>query len=217
MASVAAITPPVMTTAANTNLSIDLSGTYDVTNITAPVMATLDIEGQRYQSTIDLNMSHSDTSLVITSNPANGSLTQTGNETFSYAPNSDFEGQDSFGYVIRDGLGQDSLEAVVMITVGDGGPSDSDGDGLTDDEEASIGTDPLDEDTDGDGLTDADEVERGTDPLDEDTDGDGYSDFDEVADGSSPTNANDAPVPGSNILLLLEVLREYQAKENPIR
>ena len=217
VASVAAITPPVMTTATNSNLSIDLSGTYDVTDITAPVMATLDIEGQRYQSTIDLNISHSNTALVITSNPTNGALTQTGNEIFSYAPNSDFEGQDSFGYVIRDGLGQDSLEATVMITVGSGGPSDSDGDGLTDDQEAELGTDPLDEDTDGDGLTDADEVERGTDPLDEDTDGDGYSDFDEVADGSSPTDANDAPVPGSNILLLLEVLREYQAKDNPIR
>ena len=217
VASVAAITPPVMTTDANSNLSIDLSGTYDVTDITAPVMATLDIEGQRYQSTIDLNISHSNTELVITSNPTNGSLTQTGSEVFSYAPNSDFEGQDSFGYVIRDGFGQDSLEATVMITVGSGGPSDSDGDGLTDDEEAAIGTDPLDEDTDGDGLTDADEVERGTDPLDQDTDGDGYSDFDEVADGSSPTDANDVPAPGSNILLLLEALRAHQAKVNPLK
>ena len=96
-------------------------------------------------------------------------------------------------------------------------PSDSDGDGLTDDEEASIGTDPLDEDTDGDGLTDADEVERGTDPLDEDTDGDGYSDFDEVADGSSPTDANDAPAADSNIILILEALRAHQAKANPLR
>ena len=104
-----------------------------------------------------------------------------------------------------------------MITVGSGGPSDSDGDGLTDDEEAAIGTDPLDEDTDGDGLTDADEVERGTDPLDQDTDGDGYSDFDEVADGSSPTDANDVPAPGSNILLLLEALRAHQAKVNPLK
>ena len=93
VASVAAITPPVMTTAANTNLSIDLSGTYDVTDITAPIMATLDIEGQRYQSTIDLNISHSDTLLVITSNPTNGALTQTGNETFSYAPEATSRGR----------------------------------------------------------------------------------------------------------------------------
>ena len=218
VASVAAITPPVMTTAANSDISIDLSGTFNVTDITAPVMATLDIEGQRYQSTIDLNISHSNTELVITSNPTNGALTQTGNETFSYAPNSGFEGQDSFGYVIRDGLGQDSREARVMITVGSGGGlSDSDGDGLTDDEEAAIGTDPLDEDTDGDGLTDADEVERGTDPLDEDTDGDGYSDFDEVADGSSPIDATDAPATDSNIILILEALRAHQAKANPLR
>jgi minor extracellular serine protease Vpr len=219
VANVAAITPPVMTTAPNTNLSIDLGGTYDVTNITAPVMATLDIEGQRYQSIIDLNIRHSNTDLVITSDPTHGVLTSTGSETFSYTPNTDFEGQDSFGYVIRDGDGQDSREALVTITVGSGGSnsSDSDGDGLSDDQEAELGTNPNNADTDGDGLSDADEVERGTDPLDEDTDGDGYSDFDEVADGSSPTDANDAPAPDSNIILLLEVLRSHQAKANPLK
>ena len=104
VSSVAAITPPVLATDVNTNLAIDLTGTYSATDIAAPVMATLDIEGQRYQSSIDLDISHSGTELVI-SDPTHGTLTQTGTETFSYAPNSDFEGQDSFGYVIRDGPG----------------------------------------------------------------------------------------------------------------
>ncbi|MCP5003398.1 MAG: S8 family serine peptidase [Planctomycetes bacterium] len=44
---------------------------------------------------------------------------------------------------------------------------DSDGDGLSDVEEQSLGTDPLNPDTDGDGYSDGDEVNADTDPLDE--------------------------------------------------
>jgi hypothetical protein len=43
---------------------------------------------------------------------------------------------------------------------------DSDGDGLSDEEEAALGTDPDDPDTDGDGFSDGEEVDAGTDPLD---------------------------------------------------
>lgn len=58
---------------------------------------------------------------------------------------------------------------------------DTDSDGLTDAQEADIGTDPKVADTDGDGLTDGEEVnEHGTDPLSEDSDQDGLTDGDEV-------------------------------------
>jgi len=43
---------------------------------------------------------------------------------------------------------------------------DSDGDGLTDWQEAELGTNPYNPDTDGDGLSDGWEVEHGYDPLD---------------------------------------------------
>jgi len=62
---------------------------------------------------------------------------------------------------------------------------DPDGDGLTNDEEASLGTDPFVADSDGDGFLDGEEVASGTDP---------------VASGSVPTGtgvvAQVAPVSG---------------------
>ena len=42
---------------------------------------------------------------------------------------------------------------------------DTDGDGLSDDQEATLGTDPTLADTDGGGVNDGDEVANGTDPL----------------------------------------------------
>lgn len=55
--------------------------------------------------------------------------------------------------------------------------TDADGDGLTTDKEAVLGTDPLSPDTDGDGISDYSEYHTyRTDPLDPDTDGDGFSD-----------------------------------------
>ena len=62
-----------------------------------------------------------------------------------------------------------------------GGVLDSDGDGLTDDEEKALGTDPFDPDTDKDGLTDGAEVKMyKTDPLNPDSDWDGLKDGAEV-------------------------------------
>ncbi len=57
-------------------------------------------------------------------------------------------------------------------------PQDTDDDGLDDDEEAELGTDPLDPDTDGDGIQDGTEVngQNPTDPLSPDTDADGLCD-----------------------------------------
>ncbi len=64
---------------------------------------------------------------------------------------------------------------------------DSDNDGLTDNEEAAIGTDKFKEDTDNDGLFDREEVRvYKTDPLDPDTDKDGYPDGSEVKNGYNP-------------------------------
>jgi len=61
---------------------------------------------------------------------------------------------------------------------------DSDGDGLSNSEEAELGTDPDSVDTDGDGVGDFWEVENGWNPLFNDTDQDGFEDGREFTDGT---------------------------------
>lgn len=64
---------------------------------------------------------------------------------------------------------------------------DTDGDGLTDEQEFVYGTDINKTDTDADGLFDREEVVKyGTDPLNPDTDGDGYKDGEEIEAGYDP-------------------------------
>lgn len=66
-------------------------------------------------------------------------------------------------------------------------PADSDGDGLDDDQEATLGLDKSDWDSDDDELSDGDEVIIWeTDPKNPDSDGDGYKDGTEVKAGYNP-------------------------------
>jgi hypothetical protein len=87
-----------------------------------------------------------------------------------------------------------------------GSPVDSDGDGLTDAQEAALGTNPDEPDSDFDGIIDFVEVNmdgnpdnytpgQDTDPNNEDTDNDGIRDGDEVQNGTNPND--DADYPGN--------------------
>lgn len=71
--------------------------------------------------------------------------------------------------------------------------NDFDSDGLMDEEEQDLGTNPNNADSDGDGLTDGQEVALGTDPCDLDSDGDGFGDAHEAATGYDPAD------PASNV------------------
>lgn len=70
------------------------------------------------------------------------------------------------------------------------GHSDIDTDGIADDDEAIIGTDPLNPDTDGDGMPDGYEIIQGFSPVVHDavadTDGDGFTDLQEYLVGTNP-------------------------------
>ncbi len=108
--------------------------------------------------------------------------------------------------------GATQTAAVNQTQTASAGPGDLDGDGLTNEREAALGTDPLNPDTDGDRLSDRDEVETHqtnplvvdtdddrlqdgdevqthlTDPRNRDMDGDGRIDGDEIAGGTDPRN-----------------------------
>jgi len=99
-----------------------------------------------------------------------------------------------------DGDGLDNDGELLAGT--DNNNPDTDEDGLTDGEEVSGGSDPLDScspdfnavatnDCDNDGLSNIDESFYGTDNTSSDTDGDGINDGDEVNGGSNPLEACD--------------------------
>ena len=79
------------------------------------------------------------------------------------------------------------------------GPTDTDGDGLSDQDETVQGTDPANPDTDADGLKDGEEVTAyHTDPTKADTDADGYSDGDEAYAGFDPTRPGNSRLQDSD-------------------
>jgi hypothetical protein len=92
-----------------------------------------------------------------------------------------------------------AILTVVYVETDDQNQIDTDGDGLTDAEEAEIGTDPTNPDTDEDGLFDGEEVREGgtgTDSTAYDTDGDGFGDNQEVVNGSAPLDPSSVPATG---------------------
>jgi len=99
---------------------------------------------------------------------------------------------------------QQLSETTVILQVGD-----TDGDGLSDDDEVNIYlTDPGDPDTDDDGLEDGYEVDANpyqTDPTLRDSDGDGFGDGVEVGAGTSPTNPTSPYPPPDGDLAPLNV------------
>jgi hypothetical protein len=85
----------------------------------------------------------------------------------------------------------------IQDLLADGGDVDTDGDGLSDAQEAILGTNPTKPDTDFDGLRDGEEFTYGTNPLDPDSDNGGQLDGYEVHGlHTNPINgADDFSVP----------------------
>ena len=123
--------------------------------------------------------------------PAHGTATIS-STAIIFTPAGGFTGTDSFSYEVRDGF--EGRSAVVTMAVEPAPTVDADGDGLSDDRERQLGTDPLKPDSDADGLSDGREVnDTLTNPLDSDSDDDTYIDGDEVLAGTDPNSAGSAP------------------------
>ena len=77
-----------------------------------------------------------------------------------------------------------------------GAAGDPDGDGLTNAQEAALGTKPNDADSDDDGLEDGEEVQRGTDPNTPDSDEDGLEDGEDADPRDNAITWKPASEPG---------------------
>ena len=133
---------------------------------------------------------------AITSDPTNTLvITNSNTVNFENAPIGNY----TFTFTTNTAVAPCSeTSATITITVSEC-IIDSDNDGLSNDEEASIGTNPNNQDSDGDGILDADEVgDDINNPIDTDSDGiiDALdsnildSDMDGVVDQLDPANTN---------------------------
>jgi gliding motility-associated-like protein len=131
---------------------------------------------------------------------ANGSITLNADGSYAYQANAFFIGNDTLAYTVCDPSSACS-NAILVITVTEGN-TDIDGDGISNQDEITNGSDPLNpcdpninalatNDCDNDGLDNAGETTAGTDNTNPDTDGDGINDGTEVTNGSDPLNACD--------------------------
>ncbi len=127
-------------------------------------------------------------------------------ETFSFTPVSIGDYQISAS--VTDSFGSVTVETITVSVVTDLGVLDDDSDGLSNNEELALGTDPLIADTDGDGLLDGEEVSvYGSDPLSTDSDADGLEDGYEVEQGFDPAVADsDSDADGDGVSNLDEYL-----------
>ncbi|WP_224815062.1 tandem-95 repeat protein [Hasllibacter sp. MH4015] len=91
--------------------------------------------------------------LVDISDPANGTLTDNGDGTFTYTPDPDFNGTDTVTYTISDGNGGTDTATVTFNVAPVNDAPDAVNDSVTTDEDTPITIDVLDNDTDVDGDT----------------------------------------------------------------
>lgn len=115
------------------------------------------------------------------------SSTSTAGPSF-LAPSVEGTTQLEFALTVSDGESTSADDRVVVLI---NFVPDPDQDGLDDEEEAMVGTNPAQGDTDRDGLKDGEEVHTiHSDPLDEDSDDDGVRDGAEMDPGGDPDQDN---------------------------
>ncbi|TLX76222.1 tandem-95 repeat protein [Labilibacter sediminis] len=114
--------------------------------------------------------------------PLYGDLVIYPDGTYTYTPDKDFSGEDSFEYeVCDDGSPQECSTAVVHITVIE---SDTDGDGILDEDEGEG-------DTDEDGIPDKEDLDSDNDSILDEDEGDVDTDGDDIPDYKDTDSDND--------------------------
>ena len=98
-------------------------------------------------------------------------------------------------------LVNDIAQRYYLPILSDPTDTDTDDDGLTDEEEYNLDTMPLNSDTDGDGLSDGKEVDLWFDPTNANPDGDSYNDKEELANDTSPFVKNKTVAESSEAFL----------------
>ena len=189
----------------------DTATTLSDINVTIAVSSNdVDIDGTINPATIDLNASLSGQQITLTV-AGEGTYTANANGSVTFDPLPTFSGTSTpVNYTIQDNLGSVSNTATITVTVGpcvNNPVLDCDNDGLTNAQEVTLGTNPLNLDTDGDGVLDGKEVSDGTNPLDQcsfkftsmavvpsaswstaDCDNDGLKNGQEITIGTNPLN-----------------------------
>jgi uncharacterized delta-60 repeat protein/CSLREA domain-containing protein len=82
--------------------------------------------------------------------PANGTVTDNGDDTLTYTPDGDWNGTDSFTYTVTDGQATDSATVWVVVAPVNDAPVAAD-DSVSTDEDTPVTVSPLDNDADVDG------------------------------------------------------------------
>jgi minor extracellular serine protease Vpr len=145
----------------------------DIANVTDRVESTLTVERQQFEADLEFRIPSGELNYRVVDQPTNGSVLSPQGEVtsntgiFEYRPSTGFVGTDSFTFKVFD-TGNSASESnlgTVSVLVEDTG-IDSDGDGLSDQQEYELGTDPQSADSDGDGYSDGEEVAAGSDPKD---------------------------------------------------
>ncbi|WP_208588454.1 adhesive domain-containing protein, partial [Gracilibacillus suaedae] len=167
-------------------------------DVTAPVLVSAEIDGNSTDGYVVSGEAEEPGDSVTVYNSAGepvgeGVIAEDGTFTIDVDPTL-VEESEELSIIGTDEAGNESEPATVVVP--EDTPVDSDEDGLTDEEEADLGTDPENPDTDGDGINDGDEVDNGTDPLDPndpptdpvDSDEDGLTDEEEADLGTDPEN-----------------------------